>query len=67
VTRGTFAQLGWRWRSVNGSNVAHLVPAKPGKGSRTACNRLPVPSAEVLTATLFAEIPLCERCARAER
>lgn len=64
---GVFAQLGWRWRSVNGSGVAHLVPAKPGKGSRTACNRLPVPSEEVLAAPLFFELPLCERCAKVER
>lgn len=70
MTRGVFAALGWRWRTVNDSNVAHLVPATPGRGSRTACNRLPVPTEDVLgpATTLWNDaLPLCDRCQKAER
>lgn len=61
--------LGWRWRRVGDSPVAHFVPASPGKGSRTACNLLPVPDESILgdPVGLWSGLPLCPRCARAER
>lgn len=63
------ASLGWRWRRVRGSPQAHLVPKAPGRLSRTACNRLPVPDpADLETpAGLLTDAPLCQSCARAER
>lgn len=66
---GIFAELGWRWRRVNNSPLAHLVPPDPGKGSRTACNALPVNSAEQLTMPMsfVTDIPQCARCKKIER
>lgn len=59
-------QLGWRWRRVAGSGVAHLVPAHPGRLSRTACQRLPVSSEDVLETPvgLLTEVALCQACAK---
>lgn len=58
-------QLHWRWRRVAGSGVAHLVPAHPGRLSRTACHRLPVTSDDLVeTPTgLLTEVELCKGCA----
>jgi len=66
---GIFAEIGWRWRRVNNSPRAHLVPPKPGKGSLTACNKLRVPSEAAITLpeSLLYDVPLCVDCARRER
>jgi hypothetical protein len=61
-------ELGWRWRRVSGSRVAHLVPPHPGHHSRTACNRLPVTEATLETpAGLLTEVELCSVCTKADR
>lgn len=62
------AWLNWRWRRVNGSRVAHLVPARILSGSRAACWR-PVTPDDVLEepAGLLTDVPLCAACAKANR
>lgn len=59
-------ELGWRWRRVAGSHVAHLVPKHLGRWSATACNRLAVTSEDLLETPdgLLTEVPLCKRCAQ---
>jgi hypothetical protein len=39
MTVGTYTALGWSWRAMDGSLVAHLVPRRPGPLSRSACGR----------------------------
>jgi hypothetical protein len=68
MSSGVLTQLSWRWRRVGGSHVAHLVPARIGTHSRTACNRLPVSEATLETPVgLLTEVELCSVCAKADR
>jgi hypothetical protein len=69
ITSHPLTNLGWRYRRVAGSAVAHLVPARLGPLSRSACNRLSVTDEDVLETPvgLLTEIPLCRDCARADR
>jgi len=60
----TLVQLGWIWRRVGGSQVAHLTPATILRGSRTACNRLALWDLTLeLPSGLLGETPLCKACA----
>ena len=62
------SDMGWRWRVVRASRVAHLVPARLGPLSRSACKRYGVTDEEDLEQPvgLLAEIPRCDECARAD-
>jgi len=60
---------GWGWRYLNSGRTAHLVPPRPGRLSRTACNRLSLAGAhlEEPVAGLFgARINRCSVCAKGE-
>jgi hypothetical protein len=37
MTVGIYTAIGWEWRRVADSEVAHLVPRHPGPLSRTLC------------------------------
>lgn len=65
VRAGTYTSLGWRWASVNGSGTAHLVPARPGRLSRTACNRCALADARITEPLL--SVPHCGRCEELDR
>jgi hypothetical protein len=60
----TLSALGWTWRRVGGSHVAHLTPATILRGSRSACNRLALWDLTLeLPSGLLGETPLCKACA----
>ena len=60
----TLAALGWTWKRVGGSQVAHLVPGTVLRGSRTACKRIAVYDLTLeLPSGLLGETRLCRACA----
>lgn len=63
-----YSDLGWRWRVVDGSRVAHLVPARLGPLSRSACHRLSVQAEDQLEEPvgLLTHMARCEPCERAD-